>query len=267
MKTTHSIISEDDRLLIVSANSGGGGWKMARLSCCYEHVYWYACDSNGEHPWTMPDDYDCTERLLAKNHFNRYLPNGDVVPLFGERVSRFWNDNAWMQRWQQIWNNLNLPDKKLVFVTHDHPIDIRSWFPNSTIINVYEEDSTNSSNWHLRTSANYRIDHHFSGMKPEYKNQYQQTIDTILANKSNAQFRDIWLYNTFRTFDWTDELTILYERYEHERLHCENLMRKQQSDYCNINTTWQTFTVDLLEPLLGPIDDNHTKIFRLARFV
>ena len=104
-------------------------------------------------------------------------------------------------------------------------------------------------------------------MKPAYKNQYQQTIDTILANKSNAQFRDIWLYNTFRTFDWTEELTTLYERYEHERLYCENLMRKQQSDYCDVNTTWQTFTVDLLEPLLGPIDDNHTKIFRLARFV
>lgn len=265
MKTTHSIISEDDRLLIVSANSGGGGWKMARLSCCYEGVYWYACDSNGDHPWTMPDDYECTERLLAKNHFNRYLPNGDVVPLFGERVSRFWNDDAWIQRWQRLYNQLDLPDKKLVFVSHDSPQELRNWFPNSFIINLYEDDSKNSSNWHLRTSANYRIDHHFSGMKPAYKNRYQNIIDLILNNKASPTFKDIWLYNTFQCFDWTDELYKLYEDYEHHRIHCENLLRQSQSAYCDINTTWNTFSVDILKAL-GKLDDNYTKVFGLPRF-
>lgn len=267
MRTIPYTISEDDRLLIVSANSGGGGWKMARLSCCYDRVYWYADKNNGEHPWTLPDDYECTERILAKQHFNRILPNGDVVPLFGERVSRFWNDDEWMMRWQMLFYSLDLPDKKLVYVSHDSPKDIRTWFPNSTIINLYEEDSRNSSDWHLQTSANYRINHHFSGMKPAYQNRYQKMIDTILTSKKDPQTRDIWLYETFGTLQWTEELKSLYEEYEHHRIKCENHMRLQQADYCNLTTTWKTFNPDMLETFLGKLDDNHTKVYGLKRFV
>lgn len=266
MKMKSCIISEDDRILIISANSGGGGWKMARLACCYENVYWYNHKTNGEYPWTMPDDYTCTERLLAKNHFDRKLPDGKVVPLFGERVSRFWNDDSWISRWNEIFNSLDLPKKMLVSVVHDSPAELRQWFPNSFIINIFEEDSSVSSNWHLRTSANYRINHHFSGMRPDYKNKYAQTLDYIIEHKENATFKDIWLYTTFQTLDWDEDLAKLYKQHEYFRIHCENRLRKSQSKYCDINTTWKTFAVDLLKPALGQLNDNYFKIFSNPRF-
>jgi len=266
MKMKPCIISEDDRLLVISANSGGGGWKMARLSCCYENVYWYAHKTNGEYPWTMPEDYTCTERLLAKNHFDRKLPDDKTVPLFGERISRFWDNDEWMVKWNTIFDSLDLPNKMLVTVVHDSPAEIRQWFPNSFIINIFEEDSTNSSNWHLKTSANYRINHHFSGMKPDYKNKYAKVLDHIIVNKENATFKDIWLYNTFQTFEWDDETYNLYEQYEHHRIHCENKLRQSQSEYCNINTTWNTFNVDMLKPALGDLNDNHIKVYSNPRF-
>ena len=266
MKTVPYTISKDDRLLIISANSGGGGFKMARLSCCYQKVYWYSHKTNGEHPWTMPKDYTCTERILAKNHFDRKLPNGEVVPLFGQRVSRFWDDDGWIIRWQSIYNSMDLPDQMLVFVSHDSPIEIRQWFPNSTIINLFEEDSINSSNWHLKTSANYRIDHHLSGMKPFLKNQYALDLDYILKNKKNPMFRDIWLFQTLQRLDWDEEAYKLYDRHEHLRIACENKLRKSQSKYCDINTTWETFNVDLLKPLLGNLNKNYDKVYSNPRF-
>lgn len=258
-------LSRDDNFVIVSANSGGRGWKMARLSCCYKSVYWYKCESNGEYPWTFPKDYTCTERTLAKNHFDRVLPDGKITPLFGERVSRFWNDNAWMHRWRELYNNLNLPNGKLVYVSHDPPQSLRNWFPNAIIINLYDDDSKVSANWHLQASSNYRIDHHFSGMKPDYKNTYAKKLDHIIASKPLATFKDIWLYDTYRLYEWTDNLYEEYKQYEYYTVNKENEIRKDQHIFCDVNTTWDEFKVTMLEPLLGELDNNYGKIFSKSR--
>ena len=266
---TRYTLSADDNFVIVSANSGGGGWKMARLSCCYENVYWYKYKSNGEYPWTMPEDYTCTERKLAKNHFDRILPDGKVVPLFGERVSRFWDDDAWMDRWRELYANLDLPDGKLVSVSHDSPFLLRKWFPNAFIINLYEEDSKVSADWHLQTSSNYRINHHFSGMRPEYKNAYAKKLDHIIVNKpwgEEATFKDIWLYDTHRLYEWTDDLYEEYKQHEYYTIGEENRMRKHQSMFCDINTTWDEFDVTILEPALGKINKNYGRVFSNPRF-
>ena len=92
-------------------------------------------------------------------------------------------------------------------------------------------------------------------------------IDTILTSKKDPQFRDSWLYETFGTLQWTEELTSLYEQHEHHRIQCENYMRLQQADYCNLTTTWKTFDVDMLKTFLGKLDDNYTKVYSLQRFV
>lgn len=263
---THYTLSTDDNFVIVSANSGGGGWKMARLACCYENVYWYKCKSNGDHPWTMPEDYTCTERKLAKNHFDRILADGKVVPLFGHRVSRFWNDDKWKAQWRKLYEQLKIPNGKLVFVSHDEPFLLRKWFPNAFIINLYEHDSRTSSNWHLQTSSNYRIDHHFSGMKPDYKNEYAKKLDHIITNKSDATFKDIWLYDTHHRYEWTDKLYTEYKEYEHYIIGEENRIRKHQLIFCDVNTTWSEFKVSMLEPALGKVNKNYDKVFSNPRF-
>lgn len=265
MKMTHYTLSIDDNFVIVSANSGGRGWKMARLSCCYENVYWYKSKSNGEYPWTMPKDYTCTERKLAKSHFDRILFDGKVVPLFGERVSRFWDDDAWINQWRKLYNNLNLPNGKLVYVSHDSPSLLRRWFPNAFIINLYDDDSRVSADWHIQASSNYRIDHHFSGMKPNYKNAYAKKLDHIIANKSSAAFKDIWLYDTHRLYEWTDDLHEEYKKYEYSTVNKENEIRKDQYIFCDVNTTWNEFEVTMLEPVLGKLDNNYDKIFSKSR--
>jgi len=265
MKTTPYIISEDNRFLIISANSGGRGFAMGRIVCCHEDVYWYVNETNGKTPWDHTEDHTCTERKLAKNHFDRVLPCGNILPMFGERVSRFWDNEGWIFQWQYLIKNLDLPDKKLVYISHDSPKEIRSWFPNSTIINIFDDDSFDSSQWHLKTSANYRIDHHFSGMKPMEVNRYQGILNEIIENKENAMTRDIWLYSTFQTLDWDPELTKLYEQYEQHRIRCENKLRQMQTEYCDINITWKTLDIKILSPLLGKLDCNYDKVLRNSK--
>lgn len=264
MKTKLSTISEDDRLLIISANSGGGGWRMARLACCHSNVYWYTSKSNGQTPWDMTNDFSCTERLLAPNHFDRTLPCGNVMPIFGERISRFWDDNKWINKWRSIYNRLELPNKKLVYVSHDSPKEIRSWFPNCTIINIYEEDSSNSAKWHIKTSSNYRINHHYSGMKPDYKNNYQIMLDYIIQNKIDSSFKDIWLYQTHRTLTWSNELIDLYHKHEYQQCENENKLRQSQQELCDVNITWNTFDLSQLK-VLGKLNGNFSKVFRNPR--
>ena len=267
MKTAPSTISHDDRILVISANFGGRGWRMARLSTCYSGVYWYKSEKNGEFPWSFPKDFSCTERLLAPNHFDRHLSDGSVAPIFGERISRFWNNDNWKDRWIEIWNTLDLPEEKLVYVVHDEPKQIREWFPNSTIINLYDYDSKVSANWHLQTSANYRISHHFSDMKPDYRNHLQRTMDWIIDIKgSEAKFKDIWLCETHGVLEWNDELYEEYKQHEYQFVDEENWMRYDQREWADFTTTWDEFHPNQLKPFLGELDDNHTSVLGNSKF-
>ncbi len=258
-------ISDEHKLIIISANSGGRGWKMARLTTCYEYVYWYKSKSNGEYPWTLPDNFECDERRLAKMHFDRKMPCGNIAPLFGYRVSRFWDDDGWKARWRELYDKLQKPTMDegqcLVYVSHEDPKTLREWFPNACIFCVYDKDSSVSAYWHLQTSAEYRIDHHFSGMKPDYRNNYQKTLDWIIEIRGDeAKFKDIWMYETHDKLEWNEELIAEYTQHELKTIDAENTLRYENREHADLTTTWDDFHVDLLKPFLGDLDANHTKI-------
>lgn len=251
-----------NNLLLITSNQGAGGWRLSRLLSCHQRVYWFKTSENGEHPWSYPEtDSLCYEKAVSKHHYDREFSNKSKFPVLGERIAKFWDDDAWIDRWYDIIDTLDIDDTLFYpIVVHDTPKTLREWFPDSTIINLIDDDPLYSCERHLTTSANFRINYHFSGMKPDYENEHQRMLNTILSIKPNAVYKDIYLFKHHHTLNWDNNTIKQYEKYERSHAIKQNNIRVLEQSFANFTMTWHNYNPISLESIFGTINENYKRI-------
>jgi len=250
---------ETYKLLLISANRGGGGWQFNRLLCCMEDIYWYDHPSNGKHPWQYVSENN-QETKWSPHHFDRLLPDGSVIPLVGERIACYWQDDAWLENWHTIMAQLKLPQGWISIMCHDCPRELRRWFPKACIINLIDDDPVNSGQRHYSTSANYRVNFKHRGQKPDYKTKFAELNEYIQTHSSTPKAKDRWLYQTHGHLSWNNDLEKQYLQHCIDQNIQQNKQKHQQKNYADINTTWNTLDLDKLQNKFGIINEKYHTI-------
>ena len=124
-------------LTIVTAMSGHGGHNFARKIAEHDPEYrWYDHPKNNiDHPNRFP------ELDLAPNHFRKRFSDNTVFPHLFDRIESFLSDKE--KYYSLIINEIkNLSKgKRLIYVCHEPPNNIKSRFPKSKVIQILPTES------------------------------------------------------------------------------------------------------------------------------
>lgn len=253
-----------NNLLLLNCIQGASAFRLGRLLCCYENVYWYKHNDNGQYPWTFHNPKTDDESLLLESefsqyHFDRLLRNDQddrrvFVPMVGSKIERYWGNTNWIYRWVDIMSKLDFPepDKYLIIIVHDSPQYLRKIFPDSFIFNLISNPDV-ATQRHLKTSANYRINYQFEGQRPDYKTEWVERIESLLTINPDATDKELWMYNNKSTEEEYETHMYKIQR----QLNDKNL---SESKFANITTTWDEFDPYKLETTFGKINDNFNKL-------
>lgn len=119
-------------LTIVTAMSGHGGHGLARKIAEGNLEYrWYDHPRNNkENPEKFP------ELSIAENHFRKRFSNNDVFPHLFDRIDPLINDE--LSYYTLAANEIKSisQGKKLVYVCHETPDQIKKKFPEATVVQI-----------------------------------------------------------------------------------------------------------------------------------
>ena len=262
-------LSTSDRLLFVCASPGNGGHRLARIISCCENVHWYSDVRNGIHPWDVyynPEHskgkFKVSGKDISPYHFDRYI--GELsVPLVGERIERYWNNEDLEYFYQKVWvremkrsGALDIIDSRkfLLWVVHDDPQYILRRFPNSMIINLIDDSIEKTVSRYLKTTAMFPIELKDKRLKPAYQTNYSYLVETLLNSNPKANTRDLWTYEIYQQYQYESKMEDRYRLYVKKYL--DELHEKKQFSHKNVcNLKWSSFSIEQLPKELGSADE------------
>jgi len=171
---------------IVTAMSGHGGHTVARQIAENNNDYrWY------DHPKNNPDHPDSFPELkIAQNHFKKRFQTGESFPQLFDRIESFLLDlDAYYNLIEEEIFNIS-QGKRLIYVCHETPKNIRKRYPDADIIQILPRESCIEDviDRHMKTHMKYPLQkniHNLPGRKPLLNKEYWNQQSWIENNKPN----------------------------------------------------------------------------------
>ena len=257
------------RYLLITANPGAGGHRLARLTACLNNVHWYSSEHNGINPWDTPQlksstpDFIAGPRKIAPYHFQRIMGKNLYVPHIGERTIKFWNNiNEWKGMFNERMERITPPKEKyLMWLTHDDPNYLITIFPEAIIINLIDSDPTQVAERYLKTTAKFPYYYAFHGQHPRaYITDYDKELSYLHAQFPNMTFEDYWLYTNKKVYQWNELLKSEYKNYIHKEIQQYTRLRKQCNHSNVLNITWLTAKNELVKFLDSTLEGQYEKL-------
>lgn len=191
-----------DKLIFVLASPAGGGYRLGRIICCFDNVFWYEAIRNGKYPWRIFSSDQVKGKNISPYHFDRRTAT-NMIPLLGERIERFWNKDDINWLYNQNWSSemeaagareILSSGKSLVWVLHDTADYLLDRFPNAKIINLYDENIDTVIVRYLTTTALFPISIENTKLKPNYENEHLLSINALQKINPSPTYRDFWVW-------------------------------------------------------------------------
>lgn len=258
-----------DKLIFVLASPAGGGYRLGRIVCCFNNVFWYEAIRNGKYPWRIFSSDQVKGKEISSYHFDRRT-NSNMIPLLGERIERFWNSSDLDQLYSVNWTNemdaagakeILEAGKSLVWVLHDTPEYLLSRFPNAKIINLVDDDINKVIDRYLVTTALFPINIENSKLKPGYENDHSKSIRELEAVRPNATYRDFWAWENLQIPTYNTTMDDAYKDYVSSMLKQQHLERiKNCPKYLSVS--WDNLNIDSIKDFIGAstINENYISL-------
>jgi hypothetical protein len=246
-----------DRLLFVCASPAAAGYRLGRIISCLDNVYWYQSIRNGKYPWSVnikelpPNHIGVVGRDISKYHFDRRTKK-NMIPLVGERVDRFWDDNDTDSYYNNVWVNLMTvagaddiisQGKYILWIVHDAPSILLNRFPNCKIINLLDDNINDVAARYLTTTSLYPINIKNPHIKPSYNSKFSQLLMSLEQFNQNPTHADFWAWTNHNVLKYTDSFKTEYHMQIIRELSELNRLKEVTHDRC-LNLSWKTFNVD-----------------------
>ena len=153
-------VYNNSNFIFVSFEPGSRGHNIGRVLCSLPEVYWYSNLDNGINPWNVSHKSDwIIQRRIAPKHFDRTMPNGEVLPPVWDYVKDFVDCDTYYRdlfpaQFEKAQGHQYLNTHRLLYCTHSLPKEILTQFPNSRVINVVAEVD-DIVNRYMRTTAHF----------------------------------------------------------------------------------------------------------------
>lgn len=229
-------VYNNPNFVFVSFEPGSRGHNIGRVLCSLPEVYWYSSLDNGINPWNVSHKSDwIIQRRIAPRHFDRTMPNGEVLPPAWDYVKDFVDRDTYYSdlfpvQFKKAQGTKYLKTHQLLYCTHGLPPDILAQFPNSRVINVVAE-ADDIINRYMLTTAHfpaYLKLEWMNGSETQYGKQLRELSKTL-----GEQFtvQDVWENLNTGSF------------YQHVKTQITNNMaiRKQTNDSRVLNVSYREY--------------------------
>jgi hypothetical protein len=158
--TIISDVYNNPNFVFVSFEPGSRGHTIGRVLCSLPEVYWYSNSDNGINPWNISHKCDwIIQRRVAPKHFDRTMPNGEVLPPVWDYVKDFVDCDTYYRdlfpaQFEKAQGQQYLNTHRLLYCTHSLPEEILTQFPNSRVINIVA-DADDIVNRYMHTTAHF----------------------------------------------------------------------------------------------------------------
>lgn len=158
--TIISDVYNNPNFVFVSFEPGSRGHTIGRVLCSLPEVYWYSNSDNGINPWNISHKCDwIIQRRVAPKHFDRTMPNGEVLPPVWDYVKDFVDCDTYYRdlfpaQFEVAQGQQYLNTHRLLYCTHSLPEEILTQFPNSRVINIVA-DADDIVNRYMHTTAHF----------------------------------------------------------------------------------------------------------------
>ena len=258
-----------DKLIFVLANPGSGGYRLGRIVCCFNTVYWYETQANGRYPWSLFLSDDIYGKNITPNHFDRTTKYSNI-PLLGERIERFWRtedlEKLYTVKWPAVMdragaNEIIEQGKSIVWVLHDYPEYLLSRFPNAKIINLIDTNLEETIDRYLETTALFPIIINTIRLKPTKGTHSEHNAAVYALNrvKENPTYRDFWAWEHKENSIYTDDMRDEYRAYVSELIHERHRITNVESDKY-LNVSWNTLDINKIKSFIGATDINENYV-------
>lgn len=155
-----SDVYNNPNFVFVSFEPGSRGHSIGRVLCSLPEVHWYSNLDNGINPWNVSHKCDwIIQRRVAPRHFDRTMPNGEVLPPAWDYVKDFVDCDTYYRdlfpvQFRKAQGQQYLNTHRLLYCTHGLPQDILLQFPNSRVINIVA-DVDDIVNRYMHTTAHF----------------------------------------------------------------------------------------------------------------
>ena len=270
--------TNSDQLIFVLASPAGGGYRLGRILCCFDNVFWYACVRNGMFPYSIFRKDPNKPRLAAskvkgrtvsKYHFDRRTQTG-MIPLLGERIEKFWKDDQLETFYKENWNNefkiaggpeiLNI-GTSILWVLHDIPSNLENRFPNAKIINLLDDDIHAVIDRYMSTTALFPFKIENTNLKPLEDNHVSKELAALEKFNAAPTYRDYWAWTTKGVAVYNDTFKEDYIKYVSSIIiDQQQELEKENPKYLTV--TWDTLDIESIRKFLDAkaVDPNYIKL-------
>lgn len=215
-------------LTIIVAMSGHGGHGLARTIAENNPEYrWYDHPKNNiDHPDHFP------ELDLAKNHFRKRFADNSVFPHLFDRIDEFLKEDSVDNYYDLAKSEINTlsQGKKLIYVCHETPKNIKIKFPEANVIQILPTENIleNVIERHMNTHMEYPIQSklHKLPMRDAMLNELYWSMRDWARDNKNASLKNFRAYYLNKTV----EEVIFEERETQRKLYKEQLESTKYAD-------------------------------------
>jgi hypothetical protein len=263
--------NNSDKLIFVLASPAGGGYRLGRIISCFDNVFWYEAIRNGKYPWRIFSSDQVKGKDISPYHFDRRT-NINMIPLLGERIERFWNNQDLSELYNVNWSkemdaagagDILVSGKSLLWVLHDTPEYLLGRFPNAKIINLYDENVTDVINRYLITTALFPISIENVKLKPDYENAHAAAIKKLEVLNPKPTYRDFWAWENKGVPVFEDSMVEEYKEYISVMLTDQHTKRIVKSPKY-LSVSWDSLNIDTIKEFIGAssIDANYVSLIK-----
>jgi hypothetical protein len=262
-----------DKLIFVLANPGSGGYRLGRIVCCFDNVYWYETQNNGTHPWSLFFSDKIYGKNITPNHFDRTTKHSNI-PLLGERIEKFWKsedlEKFYTVKWTAVMARAKADEiinqgKSIVWVLHDYPEYLLSRFPNAKIINLIDTNLEETIDRYLETTALFPIIINTIRLKPTKgsHSEYTAALYSLSRVKKTPTYRDFWAWEYKNNSVYTDDMKDEYREYVSSLIYKRHKITNVESNRY-LNVSWNTLDIQKIKEFIGAtnIDENYVNLLK-----
>lgn len=199
--------------IFISFEPGAYGHTIGRVLCSLPEIHWYSNSNNGINPWNLPKNKNIKQRIIAPKHFDRIMPNGQLLPPTWDYVKNFipnkeiYYNEYFLSQFKKAQGIEYLHTHKLLYCTHSLPAELLEQFPNSKIINVIADVDV-TFNRYMKTTANFPAYLKLKWLNGE-STEYGKFLKSV-ADKLGKDFtvKDLWNYQNTDSFEQSVYRTI-----------------------------------------------------------